>query len=178
MATHGFVVISPNSSSVNATLLKASLDWILAENDNAGSVYNQKLNTGKVAMGGHSLGSIGTFNVEATETRLTTTIHIAGGSFDGHGFVQGEDAHRVHLRRTNDIALPQCEVDFQNVRTQPTFYSELQGSTTSAPRAPRCPAWWPGCAGTSPARSNAKPMFTGPSGQFFTGIWKSQTKNW
>jgi hypothetical protein len=61
-------------------MLEASLDWILAENAKSGGTYHQKLNTGKVAMGGHSLGSVGTFTQEETETRLTTTIHIAGGS--------------------------------------------------------------------------------------------------
>jgi hypothetical protein len=60
-------VISPNTGSVNATLLKASLDWILAQNDASGGPYYQKLATTKVAMGGHSLGSISTFDAEATE---------------------------------------------------------------------------------------------------------------
>jgi hypothetical protein len=77
-----------------------------------------------------------------------------------------------------DIALSNCQRDFQNVRTQPTFYSELQGvGHVDCARAalPGMIAWlrWH-LAG----EVDRKTMFTGPSGQFFGGIWKSQTKNW
>src|SRR4051812_39082415 len=82
MASHGFVIISPNSSNVNANLLKGSLSWIIAQNSAPGSVYFGKLNTSEIAMGGHSLGSVSTFNAEQTLNNLKTTIHIAGGSFD------------------------------------------------------------------------------------------------
>src|SRR5690606_27927559 len=85
MASHGFVIISPNSASVNDTLMKNSLNWIVGQNTAPGSVFNGKLDTAHIGMGGHSLGSIATFNAEATLTNLTTTIHIGGGSFDGQG---------------------------------------------------------------------------------------------
>lgn len=178
IASHGFVAISPNSSSVNASLMKASLDWILAQNDDPNSVYYQKLNTAKVAMGGHSLGSIATFDEEATETRLTTTLHIAGGSFDGMGSSKVKTPTAYICGASGDIALPNCQTDFKNVQSQPTFYSELQGvDHISAARSalPGIVAWlrWQ-LAG----EVDRKAMFTGPSGQFFTGIWSSQTKNW
>jgi hypothetical protein len=178
VASHGFVVISPNSTSVNEGLLKASLDWIIAQNAVAGSPYEGKLATNKVAMGGHSLGSIGTFNQEATETRLTTTIHIAGGSFDGAGSSKVKTPTAYICGANGDIALPQCKVDFENVKTHPTFYSELQGvNHTDAARAalPGITAWlrWH-LAG----ETERKAMFTPTAGQFTTGIWKSQVKNW
>jgi hypothetical protein len=178
VASHGFVVISPNSSSVTEALLKASLDWIIAQNTAAGSPYEGKLNTAKVAMGGHSLGSIGTFNAEATETRLTTTIHIAGGSFDAMGSSKVKTPTAYICGANGDIALPQCQVDFQNVKTQPTFYSELQGiDHVGAARSalPGITAWlrWH-LAG----ETNRKAEFTPPAGQFAQGIWKSQVKNW
>jgi hypothetical protein len=129
-------------------------------------------------MGGHSLGSLATFDEEATETRLTTTLHIAGGSFDGMGSSKVKTPTAYICGASGDIALPNCQVDFQNVQTQPTLYSELQGvDHISAARSalPGMVAWlrWQ-LAG----EVDRKAMFTGPSGQFFTGIWKSQTKNW
>jgi hypothetical protein len=177
VASHGFVVISPNSPQVNATLMKASLDWILAQNDVAGGPYYQKLNTTKVAMGGHSLGSISTFDAEATETRLTTTIHIAGGSFDGMGSSKVKTPTAYICGASGDIALSNCQRDFQSVQTEPTFYSELQGvGHVDCARAalPGMVAWlrWH-LAG----EVDRKAMFTG-GGQFFSGIWTSQTKNW
>jgi hypothetical protein len=177
VASHGFVVISPNSPQVNATLMKASLDWILSQNDAAGGVYYQKLNTTKVAMGGHSLGSISTFDAEATETRLTTTIHIAGGSFDGAGSSKVKTPTAYICGASGDIALSNCQRDFQSVQSEPTFYSELQGvGHVDCARAalPGMVAWlrWH-LAG----EVDRKAMFTS-GGQFFGGIWKSQTKNW
>jgi hypothetical protein len=177
MASHGFVAISPNNSNVTAAMLKAALDWILAENEKSGGVYHQKLNVSKVGMAGHSIGSVGTFNQEANETRLTTTIHIAGGSLDGMGSPKVKTP-TAYICGQTDFALSNCQRDFQNVRTQPTFFSELQGiDHVGAARAalPGMVAWlrWH-LAG----EVERKAMFTGPSGQFFTGIWKSQTKNW
>jgi hypothetical protein len=177
IASHGIVTISPNSASVNATLLKASLDWIVAQNDAQGSVYYQKLDTTKIAMGGHSLGSIGTFDEEATDTRLVTTIHIAGGSFDGMGSSKVKTITAYICGGSGDIAQPNCEKDFGNA-TQPTFYSVLDGiDHIGAARAalPGMVAWlrWHLLGET-----DRKAMFTGPDGDFFKGIWKSQTKNW
>jgi hypothetical protein len=88
----------------------------------------------------------------------TPTAYICGGS--------------------NDVALPQCEVDFENVGTQPTFFSVLTGiDHVGAARAalPGMVAWlrWH-LAG----EVDRKAMFTGPNGEFFNGIWQSQTKNW
>ncbi len=177
IASHGFVAISPNSSSVSAALLKASLDWIIAQNSAQGSVYFGKLNVKKVAMGGHSLGSVGTFNQEATETRLTTTIHIAGGSMDGAGSSKVKTP-TAYICGETDIALANCQRDFERVGTQPTFFSELKGidhvgaARSALPGMVAWLRWHLAC------ETDRKAMFTGPSGQFFTGIWQSQTKNW
>ena len=178
VASHGFVVISPNSSNVNAGLLKASLDWILAQNAVAGSPYEGKLATNKVAMGGHSLGSVSTFNQEATETRLTTTIHIAGGSFDGQGSSKVKTPTAYICGAAGDIALPQCQADFQAVKTHPTFYSELQGIGHEAAARSALPGITAWLRWHLAGEVDKKAMFTPTAGQFTTGIWKSQVKNW
>src|SRR5690606_8273034 len=120
MASHGFVIVAPTPSQLNARLMKASLDWILAENARMGSPYHQKLDPDRVAMGGHSQGSTSTFDVEANETRLKTTIHIAGGSFDGSGSSKVRTP-TAYICGETDIALSNCKRDFENVKDQPTF---------------------------------------------------------
>ena len=99
-----------------------------------GSLYYQKLDTAHVAMGGHSLGSISTFDRETMESRLTTTIHIAGGSFDGAGSSKVKTP-TAYICGDTDIARENCERDFAMVGTQPTFFSILTRGTGAPPRS-------------------------------------------
>ena len=177
LASHGFVVISPNSANVTGPLLRSSLDWIIAQNSAAGSVYNGKLNTGKVGMGGHSMGSIGTFAAEAVETRLTTTIHIGGGSFDGTGSSKVKTPTAYICGSADTLALSNCRRDFTNVRSQPTFFSVLTGVDhimTAREALGGMNAWlrW-----HLNGETNRKAQFS-PGGTFFQGIFQSQVKNW
>jgi hypothetical protein len=177
MASHGFVIISPNTGSVNGMLLGRALDWILMQNETMGSKFFGKLDPERCAMGGHSLGSVSTFDREATETRLKTTIHIAGGSFDAAGSSKVKTP-TAYICGETDFALPNCEVDWENVEDQPTFFSVLGGiDHVGAARAalPGMIAWlrWH-LAG----EVERKAEFTCPMGKFCMGIWKSQNKNW
>jgi len=177
IASHGFVVISPNTGSVNGNLLKNALNWIIAQNTAPGSKFNGKLDTTKIAMGGHSLGSVSTFDAEATETRLTTTLHIAGGSFDGRGSSKVRTPTAYLCGAAGDIALPQCKVDFQRVGSQPTFYSELQQTGHIDAARKGLPAMVGWLRWHLAGETQWKKDFS-PGGQFFQGIFKSQVKNW
>lgn len=177
MASHGFVIVSPNKTQKSGTDMKAALDYILGENTKQGSTYYQKLDPERVAMGGHSQGSTSTFDAEANETRLKTTIHIAGGSFDGQGSSKVKTP-TAYICGETDIALNNCNRDFMNVKMQPTFYSVLQGVDhvqCAREALPGMIAWlrWHLAGETERAK-----QFTGAEGDFFKGIWKSQTKNW
>jgi hypothetical protein len=177
MASHGIVVISPNSAQVNATLLINSKNWIVRQNTTAGSVYYGKLDTSKIAMGGHSLGSTSTFNAERQLSDLTTTIHIAGGSFDGQGS-SAVKTPTAYICGQTDIAKTNCDRDFANMRTggPMTYYAVMSGvdHIQAARRAlPAMIAWlrWH-LAGETKWKSE----FT--NGQFTTGIFQAQRKNW
>ena len=132
LASHGFVVIASNSSSVTPDDLRAGIDWLFAENERAGSIFFGKLDTSRVASVGYSLGSNGTFQI-ADDPRLTTTVHISGGAFD--------KADTAKLRKptiflcgaaggdgytTGDVAHENCESDFE-VSAVPTFYGVFNG---------------------------------------------------
>jgi len=176
-ATHGFVVVAPTPASLSTSDMSDALNWIVEQNDTQGSIYYQKLDLERIAMGGHSQGSMATFNVEATETRLKTTIHIAGGSSDGLGSSKVKTP-TAYICGETDFLLPQCQTDFANVEDQPTFFSEVQGADhiyCARMAMPGMIAWLRWHLGGETWRSA---MFTGPDGEFFQGIWQSQTKNW
>jgi hypothetical protein len=176
IASHGIIVVNASSSMVTPEDLIASLDWIEAENDNMGGMYYQKLN-GKYAMGGHSLGSLSTFDAEGMETRLTTTVHVAGGTFDMLGSSKVKTP-TAYICGDTDFALPQCETDFETVEDQPTFFTVMTGSDHIAAVTNGVTAMLGWLRYQVAGESERKAMFTGPDGEFFTGKWVSQTKNW
>ena len=82
IASHGFIVIAEVSTiGDNGAPLTAAVDWILAEHTREGSALRGVVATDKIAVGGHSIGSANAFFI-ANDARLTTSIHIAGGSLD------------------------------------------------------------------------------------------------
>jgi hypothetical protein len=176
-ATHGIVVVSPDLAQKGAADMKAALDWIIAQNEDSSSPYYQKLDTTRVGMGGHSQGSVATFDQEGMEDRLKTTIHIAGGSFDMRGSSKVKTP-TAYICGETDFALPNCEADWETVEDQPTFFSVLMGvdHVTCARRAMAgMVAWLRWHLGDESERAAE---FTGPGGKFHMDIWVSQTKNW
>jgi hypothetical protein len=80
VASHGFVVVAPNSRWVgDGSQMKKALDFMFAENDDATSPYYQKLDTTKVGAMGHSQGGSGTIAV-ASDSRVKAVIIWNGGS--------------------------------------------------------------------------------------------------
>lgn len=177
MASHGFVIISPDTGSVNGTLLGAALDWLLAENERPDSKFFEKLDPDNIAMGGHSLGSVSTFDREAMEDRLKTTIHIAGGSFDGQGSSKVKTP-TAYICGETDFALPNCEGDWAAVEDQPTFFSVLNGTDHVACARNALPGMIAWLRWHLAGEVERKADFTCPGGEFCMGIWVSQTKNW
>ncbi|WP_405385960.1 hypothetical protein OG596_00560 [Streptomyces sp. NBC_01102] len=123
-ASHGFVVYSEVSSSSGAYMVDA-LDWLEDQNASPNSPLHQALDISEVAFGGHSRGSIGTFDV-ADEQRLETTVHVAGGSFDG----TGPDSLRnpaLYVGGDEDFATANMERDYTNTEV-PVWFNILDGT--------------------------------------------------
>src|SRR5262249_10537719 len=122
IASHGIFILAYNSTPQGPELTQG-LDWIIDEAKREGSAYFNKLDTTKIAMGGQSAGSLGTF-AAAKDERLTTTLHINGGTFDPHTdvknlirpaqFICGDDPAVTGGDGTSvsDLARPNCEIDF------------------------------------------------------------------
>ncbi|MFJ9061823.1 hypothetical protein [Streptomyces sp. NPDC102409] len=123
-ASHGFVVYSEVSSS-SGDYMADALDWLEDRNADPADRLYQDLDTSEVAFGGHSRGSIGTFDV-ADDPRLATTVHVAGGSFDGNG----PDTLRnpaLYLGGDEDFATPNVERDYGNTDV-PVWFNVLDGT--------------------------------------------------
>jgi len=78
-----------------------------------------------VAFGGHSRGSLGTFDV-ADEPRLSTTIHVAGGSFDGNGPNKLRKP-TLYIGGDSDFATSNMERDYRNTRV-PVWFNILNNT--------------------------------------------------
>jgi hypothetical protein len=203
IASHGFVIVSYNSTPQGPELLTA-IDWIVAESMRNGSPYFGKLDTSKIAAGGQSAGSLAVFAV-ANDPRWTTTLHINGGTFDPHTdvmnlrapalFVCGDDPSKTGGDGTwqSDMARPNCDIDFMNATT-PVWYGDVIGSSHTTvidnplndPSTPADPlkvhylaasaAWlrWQ-LAGDQVMKA----MFIGPNCGFCmqTSVWEVQQKN-
>jgi hypothetical protein len=125
MATHGFVVIASNSSSVTAALLKGGIDWLIMENGRDGSMFKDKLDPNQVASMGYSLGSLATFEA-ATDPRIKTTVHISGGSMTKSVVANLHGPAAFYCGTSDDIAYNGCEGDFEITKV-PTIYANFPG---------------------------------------------------
>ena len=177
--SYGFVIYVLPASTGNGADMKNGLDWLISQNDDMTSPLYQHLDTSKVCAAGHSEGGITVFAF-MPDPRVTTTVIISGGSSGGTGpahlrndtmFLCGPDG-------TADIAEPQCETDFA-ASTIPTFYTKVQGSThiTSGRLGWAATIAWMlwHLAGQE---DQWKKEFLTTTGQFQTGIYVSEIKNW
>lgn len=175
LASHGFVVFSQTSSNSGSEMTSA-ITWLIAENSRAASPYYQKLDTTKIAAGGHSRGSIATFAI-GSDTRLTTTIHISGGSFDGNGPDNLRKPAAYMCGGSDSTALPNCDRDYTNTDV-PVFYTVMANvSHVQAAREalPAITAWLRWHIGGETFRRD---MFLASSCAFCSGKWSSKKKNW
>lgn len=133
VASHGFVVACFNATASGANLIIA-IDWMFDE-ATSGPLAG-KLDTDNVAVAGQSAGSLGAFDA-AVDPRITTTVHLQGGTFPPHTAVNNLHAPAAFLCGESppaggdgnfvyDQANAFCEVDFENAMV-PVFYGSLKG---------------------------------------------------
>ena len=133
IASHGFVIVAYNSTPQGPEL-QTAMDWIVSESTRQGSIYFNKVDTTKIAAAGQSAGSLAVFNI-ANDPRLTTTIHINGGTFAPHTaeknlvkvaeFICGDDPDGGYA---GDEARPNCDADFQ-MATTPIWNGDVIGAS-------------------------------------------------
>jgi hypothetical protein len=91
LASHGFVIISVNSMSGgpgaagNLSAMKMGLDWLIAQNAQAG-VYQGKLATERAITMGYSIGATASVQLSSHKAVMTTVvIHGHNTQGDPHG---------------------------------------------------------------------------------------------
>ncbi|HKP57175.1 MAG TPA: hypothetical protein VJV78_10655 [Polyangiales bacterium] len=177
VASHGFIMESHVSNGEAAEFNKP-LEWLIAQNDKADSKYYHKLDTSKVAAGGHSMGSIATFAFEATTMKLTTSIHVAGGSFDGNGFMSLKTPTLHVGGKMDTLAGSNTMRDFEKT-TVPTFYVNMDDTDhiyAARNGLPVMIAWlrWH-LAGETERQAK---QFSGKDCEFCVPPYNGQAKNW
>ncbi len=188
VASHGFIVVAEVAAiGDNGAPLKAAIDWIIAENEKSGGPFFGKVATDKIALGGHSIGSANSFYI-ADDPRLTTSIHVAGGSLDNVNDPFAETTGMGGKRLVHPVAyicsmsdtfgnVEKTEKDYENT-TAPAWMTVMTGvDHVAAARSglPATIAWlrWH-LAGETERRS----AFLDEGGEFTSGIFVSRNKNW
>jgi hypothetical protein len=175
-ASHGFVV-EAHVSTGDAADHKVIVDWLIAQNEDQSSPYYHKLDVTKIAVGGHSMGSIATFAFEGGDDRVTTSIHVAGGSFDGNGYMSLKTPTLMVDGDGDTLALSNTQRDYE-MSTVPTFITVITGSDhIYAARDGLAPIvawlrWW--LNGEEERRAE----FLDPDCEFCKAPYVSMSKNW
>lgn len=174
LASHGFVVISQPSSG-NGDTERASLTWLLAENERAGSDFYQKLDPTKVGAGGHSLGALTTMAM-ADDDRLGLYVLVCGGCMSGRGGCGAADIHAptVILGGDTDTGTPNFEGDYAEITAPVVFLTKSNTGHIACARNNLAP-WvafmrWQLCG-----EDAWKPKFLA-GGEFCSSPWTCKSK--
>jgi hypothetical protein len=134
IASHGFAVLAYNTTPQGSDMT-AAIDWMVSENTRQGSVFYGTLDASKIAAMGHSAGSLATFAI-ANDSRLTTTMHLDGGTMSPHtdlqnlrkpaAFICGDSGGDGLI--TGDVARPNCDSDFM-MATTAVWYGDVIGAS-------------------------------------------------
>jgi hypothetical protein len=188
VASHGFVVIAEVAAiGDNGAPLTAAIDWLIAEAARADSPLYQKLDTSKIALGGHSIGSANSFLVGA-DPRLTTTIHVAGGSIDMPGDINAPTTGKGGKGLVHPVAyicsqmdqfgnVEKTELDYMNT-TVPAWMTVMTGVDHVAAARQGLPAIIAWLRWQLAGESERRAAFLDPGGEFNTGKYVSKNKNW
>lgn len=146
VASHGFFVVADKASSsdrlAEVDSQSDAIAWVLAESTKAGGTYAGKLDVDRIAVMGHSLGSLASFATAAMNEHVHTSVHFSGGltgnpvGFD-ESWLASMTKPAAFLCGGNDgTAGPSCTMDFESAPPMlPVFYATLNGADHLGPFA-------------------------------------------
>jgi hypothetical protein len=137
VAAHGFFLLDDKQSTFESApeveAQKAAIDWVIMQAEKQGGPYFGKLDTSRIAIAGHSMGGVSTFG-NAKDTRIKTSIHMAGGVTGNPEGVDESWLQDLHVPATflcgerDTNGLPRCMKDFQGAPPAvPLFFGILAG---------------------------------------------------
>ncbi len=141
IASHGYVVIALGDMQMDIhdrpikkapdAMMNEALDWITAQNDNAGSPYYQCIDTELIALGGQSCGGTQVINV-AKEPRVKTYLMYNTGMGDmTMNGASAKDLMNFHapvlyiIGDKVDIAHANAVKDFERINHVPVAFANL-----------------------------------------------------
>ncbi|HKU38805.1 MAG TPA: hypothetical protein VJR89_11680 [Polyangiales bacterium] len=144
LASHGFFVVADKGSSSDRLAEVESqgdaIDWIFAENDKSGGAYAGKLDVARIAVMGHSLGSLASFGTAGKDQRIRTSVHYSGGltgnpvGFDMAALKTMTKPAAFLCGGADSTAGPSCQMDFDQAPAMlPVFYGVLGGASHIGP---------------------------------------------
>jgi hypothetical protein len=123
------------------------------------------------------MGSIGTFQI-ASDSRLKTTIHVAGGSFDGQGPANLRHPTAYICGAEDQMgATDNAETDYRNT-TVPVFMTVMTGVDHMMAAREGLPAITAWLLWHLKGETQRKADFLDTGRVFRTGIFVSKSKNW
>jgi hypothetical protein len=128
LASHGFVVVASNNTTVTGPEVKAGLDWVFAQNQDAQSPFHGKLDVEKVAGAGYSFGGLATL-ANSDDPRYDTIIIVSGGSMAGNraANVAKVRTPAAYFCTDDEASEDNCAGDYEAL-TVPIFFGVINGS--------------------------------------------------
>jgi dienelactone hydrolase len=125
----------PGQDPTQSSQLLQGIDWAIAENKRAGSIYFGKLNPAKIAVMGHSCGGLQALDVSG-DPRVTTTVIWSSGIYNRPGGRSGVRIDKTALAKIHapiayfqggptDIAYENAVDDYARINTVSIFMGEL-----------------------------------------------------
>jgi dienelactone hydrolase len=116
-----------------------AIDWAVAQNGAANSPLKGRIDTGKIAVAGHSCGGLQALTLAASDPRITTTLMLnsgvwglGSGGLPGAAKVTKESLKQIHgsialINGETDVALPNARDDFARLSGVPAFRADRKG---------------------------------------------------
>lgn len=83
IAEGGYIVIANDETmAADGTAQRASIDFILAENESESSVFYKKIDKNNIGAAGHSQGGRSAVNAAAADSRIDCVLSVAGSNYD------------------------------------------------------------------------------------------------
>lgn len=144
LASHGFLIVADKGSSSDRMAEVASqgaaIDWVVAETAKTSGDFAGKLDVDRIAVMGHSLGSLASFGTAGTNMRVRTSVHYSGGltgnpvGFDEAPLKTMTKPAAFLCGGADSTAGPSCQKDFDQAPPMlPVFYGVLGGASHIGP---------------------------------------------
>jgi dienelactone hydrolase len=194
LAEHGFLIVADKGSSSDRLAEVESqgdaLDWLVAENEKSGGELFGKIDLDRIAVMGHSLGSLASFATAAKDPRIATSVHYSGGltgnpvGFDEAWLADMTKPAAFLCGGSDSTAGPSCAMDFaQAPASLPVFYGVLAGASHIGPFSLTPRAGQYGRAGVAWLRwrlmgdAMFESYFVGGSCTLCSSPWTAQQRN-